>query len=111
MRAATTYCGETGPDHRSTKCKPCLRIRMKAWRARRRASRPPVGPWCVFCGIGRGNTQKIGVYRYPLVRNIAKLRSNRCIGSLAICDRCVVEYATPSPSYIKANGRPFGRAA
>lgn len=111
MRGATSWCGVTAEDHRSTKCKDCLRLRMKAWRAKRRATRPLTGPSCVLCGITRGNTLGIPVYRYPLVRNIQAIGSNRCIGSIPMCDPCVAEYATPSPSYIRANGRGFGKAA
>jgi hypothetical protein len=100
-RAPTSYCGDTSADHRSTRCRPCLRIRMRRWRAQRRAANPPVRPRCALCGKG---WDVVPVYRYPLVRNIRGINSNRCIGSLALCDPCVVEYATPSPSYMKAHG-------
>ena len=81
------------------------------WRATHPRTPKRPAPICAFCGLSRGNSLGIGVYRYPLVRCVFPIRSNRCIGSLSLCDRCVVDYAAPSPSYVRANGRGWGRAA
>lgn len=97
------WCGSTDPEHRVMRCHECQRIRMKDYRSRL-ARGPADNPACAMCGVCRSNEAGVGVFRYPLIRNVPRLHSNRCIGSIAICDRCVVEYAAPSPTYVRANG-------
>lgn len=50
---------------------------------------------CALCSITAGNGAGVKVFRYPLVRGVSVdgRRTSRCIGSLALCDRCVIEHA------------------
>jgi len=99
-------CGSEDPEHRVDGCRPCKNQRQREWREKAGINHPDRVP-CVMCGIAKGNSQKIPVTRYPLIRHIKKLHSNRCIGSLALCDVCVADNARPSPSYVRRHGVGF----
>jgi len=92
----TARCGSFSPEHRAETCKACQRIYRQ--RERDGASKfgmryLAVGAECSFCGLTAGNSLKVRVYRYTLRRsvNIGGKRTSRALGSIGICDRCIVE--------------------
>lgn len=97
MTNPRVYCGSDDPGHRSTGCRPCQAERQRQRRARIAAGLPLLGPECALCGIARGNSLGIKVYRYSLVRNFAAAHTktgwtNRQVASVPICDRCLIDY-------------------
>lgn len=110
-RLRVAACGRRAIDgHHTAKCRECRSIYNRRWRDRVGYKRFPAV--CVMCGLNARNSQDIPVYRYPLLRKPGgKNRRSFVIASIGLCDTCVIEHATPSPSYIRANGRAFGRAA
>lgn len=105
MRSPRKYCGNEDPRHRSTGCLDCQRIRQAERRARIRAGRPLNGPSCCLCGITRGNSQLIKVYRYSLLRAVKAPHTkggwtNRQVGSLPVCDRCLIEGGYAREKYV-----------
>lgn len=91
----TPHCGSTDPTHVSRRCKGCKAVYNKRWASRgpvlQRIYRNPAK--CVFCGLQAGNSAGVKVLRYPLLRHIdtGGRHTSVCIGSMAMCDRCVVE--------------------
>jgi hypothetical protein len=86
-------CGSTAPEHRSRTCSGCRRIyKSRHLQGLPRLIRYPA--MCVFCGLAAGNSLKVKVLRYPLLRHIEKAgrHTSVCIGSMGICDRCVIEH-------------------
>lgn len=92
----TARCGSISPAHRAKDCRPCQAI----YRHRERSGAPKYGERylargarCAFCGLAAGNSQGVRVYRYTLRRsvNVNGLRTSRALGSVGICDVCVVE--------------------
>jgi hypothetical protein len=83
----------------------------RRWRAKQEPKFIPAT--CATCGLHGDNRQGVKVYRYPLLRKVPRheKHSSTNIGSLALCDRCVVELATPSPSYLRRNPDGFGKRA
>lgn len=106
-------CGGRAIDgHHVSRCLECRRIYNRKYRDRVGYIRPPAE--CVMCGLNGRNSRGIRVYRYPLIRKNTTggpARRSYVIASIGLCDACVIEHARPSPSYVKATGRPFGRAA
>lgn len=106
-------CGGRPIDgHHSARCLECRRLYNRRYRDRVGYKRLPAD--CVMCGLNGRNSRGIPVYRYPLIRKNTTGGPNRrsyVIASIGLCDACVIEYGRPSPSYLKANGRPFGKAA
>ena len=50
---------------------------------------------CVMCSLVAGNGAGIKVLRYPLLRRVnppRKRQTSVCIGSIGLCDRCVIEH-------------------
>lgn len=98
-------CGSIAPDHRARQCRDCRR----AYKRRTGKGFPryiPDPASCVFCGIAQGNSLRIKVIRYPLLRHIDKngRHTSVCIGSMPMCDPCVAQNG-------KLNERTLGRAA
>lgn len=62
---------------------------------------------CAFCGYAAGNGQGVAVFRYPLIRavKIDGRKTSRCIASLGLCDRCILEHAHLSRTYRRAQER------
>ena len=89
-------CGSTSPEHRSAKCPDCRRIYKQRHRqgGLPRLIRDPA--MCVFCGLAAGNSLGVKVLRYPLLRHIDRIgrHTSVCIGSMGMCDRCVLEHGT-----------------
>jgi len=56
---------------------------------------------CAFCSIAAQNSLGVKVLRYPLLRHIDKggRHTSVCIGSMALCDECVVEHGVVKPEY------------
>ncbi len=103
-------CGSTDPEHRARRCRECKRIyarRFASGESRFLGKRIPNPATCVLCDLTAGNSQRIKVLRYPLLRHIDKngRHTSVCIGSLALCDRCIVEYATVKEQYLPARER------
>lgn len=95
-------CGSIDPRHQSRTCTPCHRV----YKGRKpyQGNLDPAS--CAFCGIAQGNSLRVKVLRYPLLRHIDKggRHTSVCIGSMAMCDPCVMEYG-------KLNARTLGKAA
>lgn len=104
-------CGGRAIDgHHVPRCSACRRIYNQRYRDRVGYKHPPAE--CVMCGLNARNERGIPVYRYPLLRKVSgKDRKSHVIASIGLCDACIVEHARPSPTYVKAHGRGFGRAA
>ena len=92
----TARCGSFDPTHRAKTCRTCQAI----YRDRTRHGGPRFrfrllarGARCEFCEITSGNSRGIAVYRYTLRRAVAVdgKRTSRALGSLGICDICIVE--------------------
>ena len=92
----TARCGSFDPAHRAKTCSACRRI----YKDRRLSGAPRFtqrlmarGARCEFCELVQGNTRRVRVYRYTLRRavTINGLRTSRALGSIGICDICVVE--------------------
>lgn len=105
MSRSVGACGSIDPAHRSRECSDCRRI----YKHRHLTGLPPLRrnpAVCVFCGLAAGNSMKVKVLRYPLLRHIDAngRHTSVCIGSMGMCDRCVMEHAA-------LNERTLGRAA
>lgn len=109
MRSVFPRCGSTDPEHRSKLCTACKTIYNRRYRGAQQrqalAERLP----CFACGLARGNSLGVGVYTYALQRTVypnGSRASKRTvnIASLTLCDRCLPDYALPSPAYMRANG-------
>lgn len=96
-------CGSTDPAHAARRCRPCKSIYQRRHRdgIRDGTYRVPNPATCALCDLTAGNSQKIKVLRYPLLRHIDKggRHTSVCIGSLALCDRCVLEYGAIKEQY------------
>jgi hypothetical protein len=104
-------CGSTSPYHVARRCPAC----KSRWNAAYRASQPrkprrrvqsyrvPNPAVCAFCGLARGNSLGVPVYRYPLQRTIYPngVKRTAHFASIGLCDQCVIEHAEPSPNYIE----------
>ena len=93
MRRHAAYCGSIDPRHSIRGCRDCRRISKK----RRAQGLPPIirdPAVCVFCNLAQGNSLGVKVIRYPLLRHIDKggRHTSVCIGSLALCDDCVMQH-------------------
>jgi len=96
-------CGSTDPAHAARRCRPCKSIYQRRHRegirdGTHRVKNPAT---CKLCDLVAGNSQKIKVLRYPLLRHIDKggRHTSVCIGSLPLCDRCVIEYGNIKEQY------------
>jgi len=92
----TARCGSTKESHRADACSKCNRI----YYDRERSGAPRFGQrmlargaTCAFCGLVAGNSRGVRVYRYTLRRsvNVKGKRTSRALGSVGLCDLCVVE--------------------
>ena len=63
---------------------------------------------CVFCGIWQGNESGVKVLRYPLLRHWDKggRHTSFSIGSMPMCDRCVLEHGTIKDEFRHAKRGP-----
>ena len=95
-------CGSIDPRHRSRLCTPCHRV----YKGRAPYAGHKAAASCVFCGLAQGNSLKVKVLRYPLLRHIDKggRHTSVCIGSMPMCDPCVMEHG-------HLNERTTGRKA
>jgi hypothetical protein len=111
----TNRCGSTDPMHVARRCRQCKSIYNRSYRLARKAQYQlrPVGvrlelnpAVCAFCGLARGNSQRIPVYRYPLERTIYPngVKRTASIASIGLCDECLIQNTQPSPSYMRAHG-------
>ena len=90
-------CGSNDPTHIARRCKGCRAI----YDARRASGGPHLvridrnPAKCVLCDLMAGNSAGLKVLRYPLLRHIdtGGRHTSVCIGSMAMCDRCVVDNA------------------
>jgi hypothetical protein len=96
----TARCGSNDKEHRVRTCRPCDRIYKRRslegappYRHRTRAD----AAVCVVCGVTAGNSGDIPVHRYSLKR-WARDKA-RWIGSLGICDPCLIERGELKPEY------------
>ena len=98
MTRAMSRCGSIDPDHVARRCKACKAVYNKRWASQgpvlQRIHRNPAA--CVFCGIWQGNDAGVKVLRYPLLRHWDKggRHTSFTIGSMPMCDRCVMEHGT-----------------
>ena len=107
----TSRCGSTDPMHVARRCRPCKAIYNRAYRRTREPRFRPVRlelnpAVCAFCGLARGNSQRIPVYRYPLERTIYPngVKRTASIASIGLCDECLIQNTQPSPAYMRAHG-------
>lgn len=100
-------CGSTDPIHVARRCKGCKAVYNKRWAEGNpipiRLVRNPAE--CVFCGLCANNSAGFKVLRYPLLRHWDKggRHTSFCVGSMAICDRCVMEYGKIKPEFQPPN--------
>lgn len=103
----TGRCGSTDPAHVARRCRDCKSVYNKRWKSNApflpRLIRGDIAE-CRFCGLSADNTAGVKVLRYPLLRHIDKggRHTSVCIGSLPICDRCVVEQGNVKAEYVPA---------
>lgn len=89
-----TRCGSIDLAHRTARCAPCKAIYNASYR--KGAATPRALAQCAMCGLTRGNTANVHVRRYALIRSFIHgggRKTSVCIGSLGMCDRCVVDNA------------------
>jgi hypothetical protein len=104
----TARCGSTDPTHRARQCKECVRLYNAAYKSGLRFARVAFGrnpAQCVVCGLTAGNSMNVKVRRYPLLRSYNKpdrRRASFVLGSIGLCDRCIVESAELKPQYRRA---------
>ena len=106
----TARCGSTSPAHRAQGCPGC----RKVYNQRRLGLRPKfkkrflaIAARCAFCGLADGNTMGVRVCRYTLRKNGVKVdgkRTSTALGSIGICDRCVIEQGLIHAKYIDMIG-------
>ena len=97
-RRSAARCGSIDPEHVARRCLQCKRIYARRY-ARgdppfARIIRGEIAE-CSFCGLNADNASQVKVLRYPLLRHMDRngRHTSVCIGSLSICDRCVIEHA------------------
>lgn len=98
----TARCGSNDPEHRAKTCRACDRLykrRYKAGQPRFRYRVTANAATCRFCGLVAGNSMNIPVYRYPLKRHVFGVKQQAWIGTLGLCDRCIVDNAELKPKY------------
>lgn len=106
-------CGSTAADHVARKCSGCKALWNRRYRAGQTSK--PRDPQkyrvkdpatCAFCGLSRGNSLNVPVYRYHLGRTLYHQgrKTTARFASLDVCDRCVLEYGRPTPIYMRIYG-------
>ena len=103
-------CGSTNPEHRARGCVECRRVYNREYKSGKRFDRVPFGmppATCSFCSIVAGNSAGVKVLRYPLTRHTKKngKHTSHSIGSIALCDRCILEHGKIHDRYRPEPGR------
>jgi hypothetical protein len=100
----TARCGSNDVNHRAKGCRACDRL----YKRRAKSGAPPFSmrvranpATCAICGIVAGNSRDLPVYRYPLKRWV-KGRENTWIGSVGLCDACLLDHAEVKPQFRRA---------
>lgn len=99
----TARCGSNDPAHRVKQCRACdhiYKLRYKNGAPRYRIRARANSAQCAICGITAGNSADVPVYRYPLKRWFS--RKMRWIGSVGLCDPCIVATAELRPEFRRA---------